>query len=581
MERRLTTIFAADLVGWSRLSATDEEGAVARLRAARAEVVDPAIAAEGGRIVKTTGDGLLAEFASPVAAVRAALAVQRSMAERETDAAEDRRLQFRIGVNLGDVVIDGDDLLGDGVNVAARLEALAPPGGACVSRAVRDQLRGKIDAPLTALGPLEAKNLPEPIEAWLLGTGRIPLSDPARAGVDAPPRVVVLPFREIGPPADDFFADGVVEEVTNQLSCVRDFAVIARQSAYSLNGRDPDLRTVGRELGARYAVTGSIRRSGERLRISVQLSDARSGDQIWSARYDELLDDLFDLQDRIASHVAGALSPSIRASEIASARAVPPADRGAYALLMSAYPHFWAHREEENARAIELLDMALARNPDEFRARALRAWSHAQQACYMWTTEPLEARARAAADAEAAALAAGDHAPSLVAIGAAVGMTTMAHEKARALLERAVSLDPNSAWGWLRMGWNHSYLADPAQALACFDKAEDLSPRDPFLFNIHFGRGFAHGLLGDYAAAATLFERGMMAGPGVTWAYRDLASFYANAGRRKEADATTRELLRHYPDLTVQRVMDSMPPAVLARHRHFFDGLRRAGVPES
>ncbi|NOD76394.1 MULTISPECIES: hypothetical protein [unclassified Ruegeria] len=283
-----------------------------------------------------------------------------------------------------------------------------------------------------------------------------------------------------------------MDEITSVLSSVGDISVITRQSAFSFKSRIVEVRKVGRELGARFVVTGAIRQSGSRVRISVQLNSAITGANLWSQRYDEELKDLFDLQDKIASHVAGAISPSIRASEIAAARAVAPMNRKAYELYMSAFPHFWAHRREENERAIELLTSAVNKDPNDFRAKALRAWAYAQQATYLWSETPLRSREYAQSDAEAAILSSGDHAPSLVAIAAALSMTGLEHERSGVLLERALVLDPNSAWGWLRMGWNQIYhMRDIHDGLAAFDKAEALSPLDPFRFNIQFGRAYA------------------------------------------------------------------------------------------
>ncbi|MFC3616473.1 adenylate/guanylate cyclase domain-containing protein [Lutimaribacter marinistellae] len=573
--RKLTTIIAADLAAYSRLMTADEEGVVSRLRTIWSEVVKPLVRQSGGRVVKTMGDGFLAEFQSPVEAMRTALAIQEAMESRDTDRPEEERLRFRIGVHVGDVVVLENDILGDAVNVSARLEAIAPVGGICLSRAAWDQVKGRVDVVLNPIGEVSVKNIPEPIEAWVIGEnpGDI-IASSAKL-----PAVVVMPFQEVGG-EDEFFADGVVDEITSALSSVGDISVIARQSAFSFKGRIVDVRKVGRELGARYVVTGAIRRSGTRVRISVQLNSAISGANLWSQRYDDELTDLFDLQDKIASHVAGAISPSIRASEIAAARAVAPMERKAYELYMSAFPHFWAHRREENERAIELLTSAMKRDPGDSRAQAFRAWAFAQQATYMWSETPLQSRENAQSDAEQAVLSAGEHAPSLVAIAAALGMTGLDHERAGALLERALLLDPNSAWGWMRLGWNHVYLREVAEGLAAFDRAEDLSPRDPFLFNIQFGRGYAKGLLGEYDDAIKLVKLGLTAGPGVTWAYRDLASFCANAGRREEADEAVEALMHSYPGLTIRRVVDSMPPATHSRHQGFLEGLRRAGVPE-
>lgn len=573
--RRLTTIVAADLAAYSRLMATDEEGVIARLRAVWSEVVKPLVRQSAGRVVKTMGDGFLAEFQSPVEAFRTALAIQEAMSFRETDRPTEERLRFRIGLHVGDVVVIDKDILGDAVNVAARLETLAPVGGICLSRAARDQVKGHTDVAMISFGDVSVKNIPDPIEVWMIGDHE--------GDVDARsvklPVVVVMPFEENGG-EDEFFSDGVVDEITSALSSVGDISVISRQSAFSFKGRIVELRKVGRDLGARYVVTGVIRRSGTRVRISVQLNSALTGANLWSQRYDDELMDLFDLQDRIASHVAGAISPSIRASEIAAARAVTPMERKAYELYMSAFPHFWAHRRAENERAIQLLTLAMKRDPSDFRAQALRAWAYAQQATYMWSETPLESRKSAQSDAEAAVLSAGEHAPSLVAIAAALGMTGLDHERAGLMLERALYLDPNSAWGWMRFGWNQVYRQEVADSLKAFDRAEALSPRDPFLFNIHFGRAYAKGLAGEFEEAIRLVKLGLTAGPGVTWAYRDLASFCARAGRREEADEAVEALMRSYPGVTIRRVIDSMPPATHSRHQGFLEGLRRAGVPD-
>lgn len=573
--RRLTTIVAADLAAYSRLIAEDEEGVISRLRIVWSKVVSPLVRDAGGRVVKTMGDGFLAEFPSPIEATRCALAIQEKMATQEAGRAEHNQLCFRIGVHLGDVVAVGDDIFGDAVNVAARLEAISPVGGICISRAMRDQITGRIDADLNSVGEVSVKNLPDPIEAWVVGEGIV---QPGQKN-EVAPAVVVLPFDEIGA-EDSFFADGIVDEITSALSTASDITVIARQSAFIFKGRVAEVREVGRELGARYVVTGSIRRAGSRVRISVQLSSAKTGANLWSQRYDDDLDDLFELQDRVASQVAGAISPSIRASEIADARAVAPRDRRAYELYMSAFPHFWKHRREENERAIELLSLAIKRDGDNIRAQALRAWAYAQQATYMWNDTPLASREHAQADAKSAMLSVDDHAPSLVAIAAALGMTGLDHDRAGQLLERALSLDPNSAWGWMRLGWNNVYRKEIAAGLAAFDRAETLSPRDPFFFNFQFGRAYAMGLAENYDEAIRLVKLGLTAGPGVTWAYRDLASFCANAGRKEEADDAVAALMQSYPGLTIKRVVDSMPPATHARHQMFIDGLRQAGVPE-
>ena len=580
MRRRLTSILSADIVGSSLLMGEDEEGIVTRVKSILSEIVEPEIEMLGGRMIKTMGDGFLAEFPSPVRAVRFAEALQTRMIAREVGPKE-LRVRFRVGINLGDIIEDDGDILGEGVNVAARLESIAPPNGLCISRSIHDQLNTKFKKNFKSLGSVELKNILEPVEVWqTVFANQEPTTDaPSKRKPD--PTIAVQPFTEVGALEEDFFADGIVEEITSALSRSREFSVIARQSSYSVPTKMADIREVGKLLGATYVVTGSVRRIGSRVRISVQLSETVNGIQIWAEHFDDQIDDLFDLQDRIAGHVAGEVSPSIRASEIAAARATAPINRGAYAHYMSAYPHFWAHRKEENERAIELLTKSLEKDPNEARARALRAWCYAQQAAYMWTLTPLLSRETAFSDATEAELLADNHAPSLVAIGAAYSIATQDTKRSRSVILRALSIDPNSAWGWLRLGWVETYEGKCEEALPHFDRAEKLSPRDPFLFNIEFGRAFAYGIMGEYDRAIELAKKGLLAGPGVTWAYRDLASFLANAGRQQEADEAVALLFQHYPNLTVRRVIDGMPPAAIANHTRFIEGLRTAGMPES
>lgn len=330
MQRRLTTIVAADLAGYSRLMANDEEGVIQRLRTARAKVIDPEVADGNGRIIKTMGDGILIEFPSPVSAIRSVISVQKQMLIREIGP-EQQRLRFRVGVNLGDVVEDGDDILGDGVNVAARLESLAPPGGICISRSVHDQLRGKVDAQMTELGPQMVKNIPEPVEAW-----RVEIE-----GVDATvkqesserPSIAVLPFDNMSSdPEQEFFADGIVEDVITELSRFRSLFVIARNSTFTYKGTATDIRQIARELEVRYVVEGSVRRGGNRVRLTAQLIEAESGTHVWADKWDRTLDDLFAVQDELTTAIVSAVEPELGAHERNLARKKPSEDLTAWEL---------------------------------------------------------------------------------------------------------------------------------------------------------------------------------------------------------------------------------------------------------
>ena len=358
----------------------------------------------------------------------------------------------------------------------------------------------------------------EGFEDWLRAermAGRGPA--PAKpADNRARPGVAVLAFEDLSG-RDDFFADGVVEEITGALSRVREFDVIARQSAFALRDARPDIPQVAAQLGVDYIVEGSVRRAGERVRIATQLVRGKDGHMLWSEHFDDRLDDLFDLQDRIAAAVAGQIAPSLRAAEIARARTTPPADRTAYELLLTALPHFWAHRKDENARAIALLDAALQRAPDYGPALAYRAWAQAQQPVYMWSGDPAADHAEALELAERAALDAGSHSPTLVAIGATFSLSSRGPDRAGDLIDAALAIDPNNAWGWMRRGWLANYTGDADTAIACFERSEQLSPLDPFRYNNIFGRASTYyRWMGRHEEAVGLIRRALVLNPGVT-----------------------------------------------------------------
>src|SRR5262252_8267061 len=332
--RRLAAILAADVAGYSRLMGEDEEGTLAALKAIRRELADPKVKEHHGRIVKTTGDGLLAEFASVVDAVRCAAEMQRGMIDREPDLPKERRILFRVGINLGDVIAEGDDIFGDGVNVAARLEALAEPGGICVSRVVRDQVRDKLDFGFEDLGAPQVTNIARPVRVY-----RIPLADK--------PSLAVLPFQNMtGDAEQDYFVDGIVEEITTAISRLPWLFVIARNSSFTYKGRAVDVKQVARELGVRYVLEGSVRKAANRVRITGQLIDTASGAHIWADRFEGSIDDIFELQDQVASGVAGAIEPKLRQSEIARANRKPTGNLTAYDLYLRALAQAYLFTEE-------------------------------------------------------------------------------------------------------------------------------------------------------------------------------------------------------------------------------------------
>ena len=398
------------------------------------------------------------------------------------------------------------------------------------------------------------------------------------------PTLAVLAFDELGAPQDDMFADGVVEEITGALSRIREFDVIARQSAFALRGQGFGHGEVASRLGADYLVEGSVRRSGDRVRIAVQLVSGAEGRTLWSERFDDRMDDLFDLQDRIAAQVAGQIAPSLRLAEIARADSRPPENRTAYELMLTALPHFWSHRKASNSRAIALFDEALKRDPKYVPALAYKAWAACQLPSYMWSENPKADHAQALELADAAAPLAGDHAPTLVAISAAYSMSGNDPERAQHYAERALAIDPNNAWGRMRRAYAFHYKGAQEDALREFDEAERLSPLDPFHFNIHFGRGAAYRQMGDYETAIRELNLGMQENPNVKWGYRVLVGTFALAGMHSEARDAARAFHRHYPDMTLQYMWACMPPSIRDRQSAYAAAFRdvfiEVGIPE-
>ncbi|MGH6709530.1 MAG: adenylate/guanylate cyclase domain-containing protein [Bradyrhizobium sp.] len=574
MERRLAAVLAADVAGYSRLMGRDEERTLAQLKSFRKTLVDPGIAAHRGRIVKTTGDGMLVEFASAVDAARCAVEVQRGMALQNTDVPQELRIEFRIGIHVGDIIIDDNDIFGDGVNIAARLEGIAAPGGVCISDDAHRQIRGKVDIAFDDLGEQNLKNIVEPMRAWHLRlTGEAASAIRATAtrvqNLTLPdkPSIVVLPFDNMSAePGQDYLADGIVEAITAALSCIRSFFVIARTSAFTYKGRATNARDVGKELGVAYLLEGSVQKAGNRLRIIVQLIETEGGAHVWSSRFDGGIDEFFDLEDRITEQVAGALQPSIRIAEIERSRRKRPQDLGSYDYTMRAMPHVWALEREESAKALELLEQALAIDPQYPLALSLAGWCHAQRSVYNWADDIAASQAIARSLAERAAEMSGDD-PFILTVLGAIHTFVRNHGTARVLLERAVALDPNAAWAWTRLGWLETYADRSEKAIVNFERALRLSPIDPMNFNNYVGIASAHEVAQDYDQAVAFYRRALEERPNASWIYRNLASSLSGAGRVYEAKQAFAEVMRFYPDLTMSRIKEAMvfSPAVMDR----------------
>ena len=583
--QRLAAILAADAAGYSRLMAVDEAATVAALDAARA-VFRARIESHRGRVIDMAGDSVLAVFETASGAVNAALAVQQELAHAAEPLPEERRMRFRIGVHLGDLMEKADGTVyGDGVNIAARLEALAEPGGITVSETVEMAQRNRSAVAFEDQGEHTVKNIAHPVRAFRVrtaGANTVSASAPrARPALALPdkPSIAVLPFDNMsGDPEQEFFADGMVEAITATLSRIRSFFVIARNSAFLDTGKAVDVQQVGRELGVRYVLEGSVQKAGQRLRITVQLIDTASGAHVWADRVDGTLEDVFELQDKITERVAGALQPSIRLAEIERARRKRPQELGAYDYTMRAMPLVWVLEKSASEEALELLAQALAIEPDYPLALSLAGWCHAQGSVYGWTDNAGLARSNALKHAEKAAELGSDD-PLILAVLGAVHCFLRNIGTARVMLERAVALDPNSAWAWSRLGWVENYSDRPERAIPHFERALRLSPLDPMNFNNYVGMASAHEVAERYDEAVALYRRALQERPHAEWILRQLVAALAGAGRMDEAAVEFKRLMAAYPDLTVAKFKEALvfSPATLER---MGANLRKAGLPE-
>ncbi len=575
--RRLAAIMSADVAGYSRMMGADEAGTLRAVRRVLVRVLQPSLAEHGGRIVKLMGDGALIEFASIVDAVACGIEMQHALEAEPSLTPSGEPIRVRIGINLGDIIIDGGDIYGDGVNLAARLQEFALPGGIALSATAHEHIERKLSERFADAGRRRLKNIADPV--------RIYHWPPREAATDAPalpdkPSIVVLPFDNMsGDPEQEFFADGVVESITAVLSRIRSFFVIARNSAFAYKGQRRNIRDIGRELGVAYALEGSVQRAGGRVRITVQLIETEGGAHLWAEKYDGALDDIFELQDRITERVAGALQPSIQLAEVERARRKPPQDLGAYDYTMRAIRHVWMLERGEATKALELLDKALEIDPEYPLALALAAWCWAQRSVYNWVEDMKGARAEALNRAERAASLSSDD-PLILAVLGAVHTFARNYGAARVLLERAIRLDPNAAWALSRLGWLETYSDRPEAAKEHFERAMRLSPLDPMNFNNLVGLGSARQVAGDDDAAADYFIRALEECPHALWIHRNLAAALHGAGRDAEAAASREALLAAYPDITVARFRDAMvfSPAALDRMAR---QLVELGIPEA
>jgi TolB-like protein/tetratricopeptide (TPR) repeat protein len=584
--RRLTTILAGDAVGYSRLVGTDEEGTLKHLRALRKDLIDPMIAAHRGRIVKTTGDGFLVEYASVVDAVRSAVEMQRAIAESNAALAPDKRIEFRIGINLGDVVVEADgDLMGDGVNVAARLEGIAEPGGICLSGAAYDQVRGKIDMAVQDRGEQRLKNIAEPVRTYALSPVHAVAAAPHTA---VAPRlsIVVLPFVNLGSNGEqDYFVDGITESLTTDLSRIPGAFVIARNTAFTFKNKPVDARVIGHELGVRYVMEGSVQSSGtgDRIRVNAQLIDTETGAHLWAERFDKPRGDIFDMQDEITTRLARIVGIELVAAEGRRAERERPNNMDAIDLTMRG----WAILNQplslrRDREASDLFEAALKLDGRNVEALVGLAFRHVNDVRTFASTDRDEQRRIAEkAITEALTLAPGNALAHFV----RANVLHVSGETERSLreLELAIMLDRNLAWAHADAGFIKVLLGRAEEAEADLTNAIRLSPRDPALDRWHSLLGIADLFLGRLAPALDRLRKSVEMNPNLALTQFFLAAAAALNGCAAEAREARNAGLRLDPNFTVARFRNeprSKNATFLAQRELIYEGLSLAGVPE-
>jgi adenylate cyclase len=579
--RRLAAILAADVAGYSRLIGANEGGTLGRLKALRRELLDPKIAEHRGRLVKTTGDGLLVEFGSVVEALRCAVEVQGEMTGRNAGVPPDNRVELRIGINVGDIVVEDGDIFGDGVNVAARLEGLAEPGGICVSARVQEDAAGRLDLAFEDIGEQQLKNIARPVRAYRVVTEARPAMPQTSAGPPLPdkPSIAVLPFANMsGDPEQEYFADGVVEDIITALSRVGWFFVIARNSSFAYKGRAVDIKHVGRELGVRYALEGSIRKAANRVRITCQLIEASTGHHIWADRFEGALDDIFDLQDRITESVVAAIIPSLRRAEISRAYAKPTESLDAYDLYLRALERHYSRQPSASDTAVALLQRAIQIDPDYALAKALLGDVYAWR-CAAGRGDQ-EAEKASAVELAREAIASNRDDPDTLRYAAhVISYFAREHEVALSTLDRALRLNPGSAQVLTAVGWVHLHASEPELAFDCFERAIRLSPLDHEMGWMLCGTGVAHLMLVRNDKALDSIQAATRAMPNYPMIHRTLAFALVRVGRIDEARQAMSRALLLEPGWSLAR-MAMLPWRDWPFGKEYLAALVLAGAPE-
>jgi TolB-like protein len=576
--RRLAAILAADVVGYSRLMEQDEAGTMAALKSRRRAVLEPLVTKHQGRVFKITGDGVLVEFGSAVNAVQCAVDLQQAMADANGEQPGERPIVLRVGVNLGDVMVEGSDLYGDGVNIAARLEGVAEPGGILVSGTAYDYVRNKVKVGFDDLGSQKLRNIAAPVRAYRVADAPAVWHTVPKVIADRP-SIAVLPFENMSGDAEqEYFSDGMVEEIITALSRLRWLFVIARNSSFAYKGRAVDVKRIGRELGVRYILEGSVRKAGNRVRITGQLIDTSTGVHLWADRFDGALEDLFDLQDQVTASVVGAIAPKLEQAEIERAKQKPTASLDAYDYYLRgmAAVHLWTR--EGNEEALAHFERAIELDPGFASAYGMAARCYSQRKAAGWVVD----RARNIAEAERTARRAvelgKEDALALATAGIALAYVVGDLDDGAAFIDQALALNPNLAWAWLFSAYTRAWLGEPVAAVERVTRAMRLSPQDSQFFNMQTAMSQALFLAGRYAEALSWAEAAVRGHPGYGFASGFVAASAAFAGRLEVAEKAVARL-RHL-QLRISDLMEMFPIRQPEHRAKWLEGLRIAGVPE-
>lgn len=582
INRKLAAVFYADIAGYSRLTRRDETGTHQQVMSTL-DFASEAITNGGGTVLRYAGDAILAEFLSVVAAIEVAVSIQQELSTRNSDKADDDKVQIRIGINLGEVIQDRGEIFGDGVNLAARLEATAQPGGVCISSFVHDQICGKIGVEFADGGEESFKNIDTPVRIFHWHPGKNVKATP-RSGATHPvsdkPSIAVLPFANMSnDPEQEYFADGIAEDIITALSHIKQWLVIARNSSFAYKGRHVDIREIAKDLGVRYVLEGSVRKGGNKLRITGQLIEAETGTHLWAAKFDGELEDVFELQDKITESVVGAIEPSLRKAEIDRSKRKLPADIGAYDLFLQALPLLYVLRPEQNEKALALLHKAIEIDPDYAPALAYLAWGYEERISRAWGAFGSDDKGSAIAYARRAIATDRDDPSVLSLAGFVLVKIARDYDQGLQATNRAREINPNiasvSAW----VGFTLSLSGNPEEGLTCIEDAIRVSPGDPGAFTFLTGAALAHLLCGRPAEAVDLAVKSARMYSDWEVTYLTLAAALVQLDRVEEARVAVTKILELSPNITVSSLRKNWPIRDKEKLNMILDALIIAGLP--